>query len=130
MDYKTFVLNHKKQTGQTPNQLEVEQLYQTYIESAPKSKAQIISSPVIGNVLNQAIKDLNIELVKSLISNKSLYTDNSMYFAIKTNNFELFKCVYDYVGKLAPSDLIVIKSCGNADIIKHVNELEKPSIVF
>jgi len=132
MDYKSFVLNHKKQTGQTPNQLEIEQLYKEYQErsretSIPqnnvhdsninnKDKPKTISS------LNESIQSNDIDSVKSAISQKLPFTDYSIYFAIKTGNFDIFTCVHEYVNKLTKTDLNTAVGCKpiNMNIVRFI----------
>lgn len=126
MEYKEFVLNYKKINKQTPNQLEIEKLFKEYQlennDNGIELKCVDWQSQST-NSLNSAIQSCDLDNVKYAISQNMSHTDNSIYFAIKTNNFELFKCVHNYVNKLTESDYNLAKICKNNDIIEYIDKL-------
>jgi hypothetical protein len=131
LTYKEFVLYHKKLNGYTPNQLEIEKLYENYnskLKSKSDSDLNLNSvnkeetSSISKNTLNNLIQNNNIDDVKKAIELKIPFTENTIYFAIKTNNFELFKCVYEYVKIISENDLKMIKLCKNEQIIEFISK--------
>lgn len=115
MDYKSFVLDYKQKNGKNPNQLLIEKLYEEYIKTNTLSKSLS---------LNDYIQSGDIINIKKLISTNAPFTIDTMHLAIRTNNYEIFKCVFDYIKKISTNDYDYAKTISNinVDILKIIDE--------
>lgn len=126
MDYKSFVLDYKKKYGKTPNQLKIEKLYEEYMTLNINNIKNVSQSLTF----NDYIKNNDLQNVVKCINEKKPYTENTIYLSIKTNNFEIFNIVYNYVNKITKSDYEFAKNLPNInkDIMKLINDKYHQSI--
>ena len=138
LSYKDFIFRYIKKHNKTPNQLEIEALYKSYLDNKDvdfkiDNKVNIVNIDKIDidNItsLNQEIKSNNYNRVLKAISLKLPYSEYTIYFAIKSNNFSLFKIVADYVQKITSDDLNIANLTGNIEIINFIkNKLSNTKI--
>jgi hypothetical protein len=115
MDYKSFIIEYKLKNGKNPNQLEIEKLYEEYIKTNTIKKSLS---------LNDYIQNCDLINIKKLIEINTPYTTDTIHLAIKTNNYEIFKCVYNYVKKISTNDYDFAKTITNInpEIMKIIDD--------